>query len=218
MSGPAAFRSVNLRDDISTPERLAHYQPTKRSLPVLQAVLGGGATMVIAAYGSGKSLAAGVGSLFVLNKDEELRALAGRLREVDAKVADEARRRMSEEGKGRVIVLSGHVRDVPGTLSDSLGLPRRRGIEPVLDALDNLGDADRVAIVWDEFGRHLEGIVNEGRARDLDAVQRLAEWAVRARDPSASLTVLLHQNLLAYAGALNQTSRNEWRKVEGRFE
>ena len=218
MSALPAFRSINLRDDINTPERLVHYQPTKRSLPVLQAVLGGGATMVIAAYGSGKSLAAGVGSLFVLNKDKGLPVLAGRLREVDARAGDEVWKRISEGGHGRVVVLSGHVRDLPGTLSDALGLPRKRGIEPVLDALDTLADTDRVAIVWDEFGRHLEGIVNEGRARELDTVQRLAEWAVRAREPSASLTLLLHQNLLAYASALNQTSRNEWRKVEGRFE
>lgn len=218
MSSPTAFRSINLRDDISVPERLAHYQPTKRSLPVVQAVLGGGATMVIAAYGSGKSLAAGVGSLFVLNKDKRLQALAKRIGEVDVKAGDDARRRTEEGGAGRVITLSGHVRDVPGMLSDALGIPRKRGIEPVLDALDHLADTDRVAIVWDEFGRHLEGIVNEGRARELDAVQRLAEWAVRARAPSASLTLLLHQNLLAYASALNQTSRNEWRKVEGRFE
>lgn len=218
MSALPAFRSVNLRDDINTPERLVHYQPTKRSLPVLQAVLGGGATMVIAAYGSGKSLAAGVGSLFVLNKDKGLPILAGRLREVDTRAGDAVWKRISEGGHGRVVILSGHVRDLPGTLSDALGLPRRRGIEPVLDALDTLADTDRVAIVWDEFGRHLEGIVNEGRARELDTVQRLAEWAVRAREPSASLTLLLHQNLLAYASALNQTSRNEWRKVEGRFE
>lgn len=216
MTGPAA-RSVNLRDDIGAPERLAHYQPTRRSLPVLQAVLNGGATMAIAPYGSGKSLAAGVGGLFVLNRDPALPALADRLRAVDARAGDDAWRRIEDGGKGRVAVLTGHCRDLPGALSDALGMPRKRGIEPVLDALDCLAGADRVAIVWDEFGRHLEGIVGEGRARELDAVQRLAEWAVRARGPSASLTLLLHQNLLAYAGALNQASRNEWRKVEGRF-
>jgi hypothetical protein len=48
-------------------------------------------------------------------------------------------------------------------------------------------------------------------------VQRLAEWATRAEAPTASLTLLSHQNLLAYAGGLNATSRNEWRKIEGRF-
>lgn len=218
MNAGMAFRSVNLKDDINGPTRLAHYQPTKRSLPVLKAVLGGGATMVIAAYGSGKSLAAGVGSLFVLNKDEKLQAIARRIHEIDAQAGELVSRRIAEGGSGRVVVLSGHVRDVPAALSDALSIPRKRGIEPVLDALDRLTGADRVAVVWDEFGRHLEGIVNEGRARELDAVQRLAEWAVRARSPAASFTLLLHQNLLAYASALNQTSRNEWRKVEGRFE
>ena len=29
-----------------------------------------------------------------------------------------------------------------------------------------------------------------------------------------SLTLLLHQNLLAYATRLNETSRSEWRKIE----
>jgi len=199
------------------PKRLAHYQPTRRSLPVLQAVLNGGATMAIAPYGSGKSLAAGVGGLFVLNRDPALPALADRFRAVDARAGDNAWRRIEGGRKGRVAVLTGHCRDLPGALSDALGMPRKRGIESVLDALDRLAGTDRVAIIWDEFGRHLEGIVGEGRARELDAVQRLAEWAVRARSPSASLTLLLHQNLLAYAGALNQASRNEWRKVEGRF-
>ena len=219
MSGVLAFRSVNLKDDIGVPERLAHYQPTKRSLPVLRAVLDGGATMVIAAYGSGKSLAAGIGSLFVLNRDKVLLGrIADRLHGVDPAVGAIVHKRLAEKKTGRVIVLSGHVRDLPGALSEAIGIARKRGIEPVMDALDHLASTDRVAIVWDEFGRHLEGVVNEGRARELDAVQRLAEWAVRARNPSASFTVLLHQNLLAYASALNQTSRNEWRKVEGRFE
>jgi hypothetical protein len=219
MSGVVAFRSVNLRDDISVPARLSQYHPTRRSLPVVRAVLDGGATMVIAAYGSGKSLAAGVGGLFVRNEDRKLlRGLVDRFRAVDPQIAQAAERRVAERARGRVAVLSGHVRDLPGALSEALGVPRKRTVESVLEAVGKSGAADRMAIVWDEFGRHLEGILSEGRARDLDAVQRLAEWAVRAARPSASLTLLLHQNLLAYASVLNQTSRNEWRKIEGRFE
>jgi hypothetical protein len=219
MSNAITLRSINLRDDISITSRLAHYQPTKRSVPVVRAVFDGGATMVIAAYGSGKSLAAGVGCILVLNKDKEaIKGIVGRLAVVDEDVHTLATVRLSENTPGRVIILSGHVRDVPGAICDALGMARKRGIDPVLDALDKLIGIDRIAIVWDEFGRHLEGIVNEGRSRELDVVQRLAEWAVRARKPRASFTLLLHQNLLAYATALNQTSRNEWRKIEGRFE
>ena len=59
MTQATLLRSVSLRDDLAVPARLAHYRPTRRSLPVTRAVLEGDATMVIAAYGSGKSLAAG---------------------------------------------------------------------------------------------------------------------------------------------------------------
>jgi len=219
MSGVVRFRSVNLREDLLDPRRLAHYQPTRRSAPVVRAVLESGARMVIAAYGSGKSLAAGVGCLLVSNSDKAvLRDVVAKMGLVDPDLAITAERRTKQREHGRVIVLSGHVRDLQGALCEAVGAKKGRGIEATLDALEAVEGVDRIAIVWDEFGRHLEGIVNEGRSRELDAVQRLAEWAVRVREPSASLTLLLHQNLLAYATVLNQTSRNEWRKIEGRFE
>lgn len=219
MSGVVPFRSVNLREDLRDPCRFAHYHPTRRSVPVVRAVLEGGARMIIAAYGSGKSLAAGVGALLVANEAPgALGQVAERLGSVEPDLAILAARRLKWRQKGRAIVLSGHVRDLPGALCDAIGAKRAKSIDGALDALEGLKGMDRIAVIWDEFGRHLEGIVNEGRSRELDAVQRLAEWAARAREPSASLTLLLHQNLLAYATVLNQTSRNEWRKIEGRFE
>src|SRR5438132_870954 len=118
MTDRRLFRSVNLRDDLAAPERLAHYQPTRRSAPVIGAVLRSGATMVIAAYGSGKSLAAGVGALSVLNEDRRtLSLLVERLRAVDQSVADMIGRRVEHDCSGRVVILSGHVRDVPATLA-----------------------------------------------------------------------------------------------------
>ncbi|NJL07065.1 MAG: hypothetical protein HC900_01485 [Methylacidiphilales bacterium] len=219
MSSVTRFRTVNLRDDLLDPRRLAHYQPTRRSVPVVRAVMESGARMVIAAYGSGKSLAAGVGCLLVSNRDKAVLAdFVSRIGPVDPDFAIAAKRRMTRRDRGRVIVLSGHVRDLPAALCEAVGARKVRDIEAALDALESVEGVDRLAIVWDEFGRHLEGLVNEGRSRELDAVQRLAEWAVRSHGPSASLTLLLHQNLLAYATVLNQTSRNEWRKIEGRFE
>ena len=77
---------------------------------------------------------------------------------------------------------------------------------------------DHVAVIWDEFGRHLSGLVMEGKSRDLDYIQRIAEWSVRARNPAVSFTLLLHQNLQAYAENLNRSAQNEWRKIEGRFD
>lgn len=219
MSGVVSFRSVNLREDLRDPRRLAHYHPTRRSVSVVRSVLEGGSRMVIAAYGSGKSLAAGVGALLVTNDAAAaVKPVIERLGAVDPDLAILAERRVNSRTKGRVIVLSGHVRDLPGALCEAIGARKAKSIDGALDAMEALTNTDRVAVIWDEFGRHLEGIVNEGRSRDLDAVQRLAEWTDRARQPSASLTLLLHQNLLAYATVLNQTSRNEWRKIEGRFQ
>ncbi|KUL96716.1 hypothetical protein DK26_06855 [Bosea sp. WAO] len=216
----AILRSVNLREDISVPSRLDHYQPTSRSLPVAAAVLQGNANMVIAAYGSGKSLAAGIGAMAVdndpVNRDV-LREVAHRISQVDREFAAAYRDRVEDGHRGRVVVLSGYVRDVAASLAAALELGQKEDLEEVVAAIRKRRDFDQLAIIWDEFGRHLEGLITEGRSRDLDLVQRLAEFAVRAKAPSVGLTVLLHQNLLAYAGSLNQTTRNEWRKVEGRF-
>lgn len=219
MSRPI-LRSVNLREDVRTPSRLDHYQPTSRSLPVVSAILDGGATMVIAAYGSGKSLAAGIGAMAVDNAPETrapLTDIALRIGHVDPELASAYKDRVQSQSRGRVIILSGYVRDVSATLCAALGLGQLSDIEDVIAAIRKARRDDHIAIIWDEFGRHLEGLVTEGRSRDLDVVQRLAEFAARAQSPKVGLTVLLHQNLLAYAGSLNQTTRHEWRKVEGRF-
>ncbi len=85
------FRAVNLEFDVRAPERLAHYQPTRRSLPVVEAVLGRDPTLVIAAYGSGKSLAAGVGALIAVGDARSRQAVEQvlpKVRRVDAEAVD----------------------------------------------------------------------------------------------------------------------------------
>ena len=216
------FRAVNLRDDVENPPRLSHYHPTSRSLPVVEAVLGRDPTIVIAAYGSGKSLAAGVGALLVRNDAKSQHAvqrLMGNLKRVNRALHKRLSERLASRSKGLVLVLSGHVPDLAREIARQVEAPGNlKSLDHVLKWISaEKRRFDHVAIIWDEFGRHLESLVAEGRSRDLDNVQRLAEWVARNEKPTASLTVLLHQNLLAYAGALNPTSRNEWRKIEGRF-
>ena len=220
MTQATLLRSVSLRDDLAVPTRLAHYRPTRRSLPVARAVLEGGATMVIAAYGSGKSLAAGIGALCVANDSGSYKALnpvLRRLRRVDPSLHALVHKRRRSGRKGQVAVLTGYVRDVVAGLAKAAGLKDPpQDMAGVLKRLERQR-CDRLAIIWDEFGRHLEGLAAEGRARDLDALQQIAEWSARASRLEATLVLLMHQNLLAYASSLNQTSRKEWRKVEGRF-
>jgi hypothetical protein len=215
------FRAINLEFDVDVPDRLAHYQPTSRSLPVVDAVLGRDPTLVIAAYGSGKSLAAGIGALAVVNDSRShqvVKAILPKVARVDSDVHQRLRR-FTTERRGKAVILSGHVPDLAQEIGVKLGAPEKlTTLERVLNwASANLQGNTHLAIVWDEFGRHLESLVADGRSRELDLVQRLAEWAARVEEPTVSLTLLSHQNLLAYANGLNTTSRNEWRKIEGRF-
>ncbi len=221
MTAPDFFRAVNLRSDLDHPRRLSHYHPTTRSIAVVEAVMRNDASIVIAAYGSGKSLAAGVGALIVRNDAAAKDALVPvlrRMKHVDPKLQSKARERASSRVKGLVVNLAGYAPDIVEAIVSAIGAPRRiKELDRLLVYISEEVKADHIAIIWDEFGRHLEGLAAEGRARDLDQVQRLAEWTSRSKKPTASLTLLLHQNLSAYAGRLNQTSRNEWKKVEGRF-
>ncbi|WSH78015.1 hypothetical protein U8Q02_39075 (plasmid) [Rhizobium leguminosarum] len=215
------FKSVNIRDDVGHPKRFSHYHPTSRSAPLIAAVLGHKATMVIASYGSGKSLSAGIGVLATVNDPAAapvLSDLASRIGAVDAQVAEALRERVAMKTRGRAVVLSGYVSDLPAQIAEALDLGEVKSVRAAVAAIRKLKDVDHVAIVWDEFGRHLEGLVRDARTRDLEAIQDLSELVVRPEGPTISLTLLLHQNLLAYAQTLNQTSRNEWRKIEGRFE
>ena len=222
MRSSTFLRSIRLRDDLSEPQRLAHYRPTRKSAVVVNAVIRpAAASMVVAAYGSGKSLAAGIGALFVRNDAEARRIvkpLIGRIEEVDQSLAERARSRLVSKKGGLVIALSGFVEHLGKEIAEQAGIAGEfRTLDKLLAAVSRPGRHDHVAVIWDEFGRHLESLVDHGRSRELDQVQTLAEWVARARQPTASLTLLMHQNLLAYAGRLNQSTRSEWRKVEGRF-
>lgn len=224
MTGPALLRAVNLKDDLARPERLAHYQPTRRSLPLVDAILDGGAWMVIAPYGSGKSLCAGIGALFSCDPSSSASDLApvlDRMQDVDPALFDRISDNGHRSSKGLPIVLTGHTPDVSNALASAAQLKSDNGdlaaVWGQLTGCSGGGGNRRLVVIWDEFGRHLEGLAAEGRSRDLHAVQQLAEWTERATDPPASLVLLMHQSLLAYAGSLNQTSRSEWKKIEGRF-
>ena len=80
---------------------------------------------------------------------------------------------------------------------------------------------DGLFIVIDELGKLLEYAALHPDRGDIFVLQQLAERAARTveeNEPSIFLTTILHQSFERYASNLDQTQREEWQKVQGRFE
>lgn len=75
-----------------------------------------------------------------------------------------------------------------------------------------------VLLVIDELGKFLEYEARHYGANDIFLLQALAERANAAHAATLTLVVLLHQSMDQYARGLGDTLRNEWSKVQGRFE
>jgi hypothetical protein len=85
------------------------------------------------------------------------------------------------------------------------------------DAIARVG-SDGLLIVVDELGKFLEYEARHYGANDIYLLQALAERGNAAHPAKLSLVVLLHQSMDQYARGLGDTLRNEWAKVQGRFE
>ena len=78
-----------------------------------------------------------------------------------------------------------------------------------------------IFLVVDELGKLLEHSALYPERGDLFILQSLAERAARSGDHGASpllVLTILHQALERYAARLSRTERDEWRKVQGRYE
>ncbi len=73
-------------------------------------------------------------------------------------------------------------------------------------------------IVFDELGKFLEYEARHYGANDIYLLQALAEMAATGRKANIYVFTLMHQGFEQYARALGEDLRNEWSKVQGRFE
>lgn len=240
------LRSINLQLDVDHPERIEHFRPTSKSTELIASLLQqqlGQSVFVIAPYGSGKSIAtAYLGHLIDnrLEAGEVLRQIEDRLSRVNPELATLSQQRRERRTQGLFVPLYGHVSSAPMALQDGiLDAMRRAKLGRQARTIESLradsasdiprlvgtcsekmvqSGRDRIIIVWDEFGRHLQGLVSDGRPEELDVLQYLAEVASRPSQVPISLVLLLHRSLLGYAAALPSGLRREWAKIEGRFE
>ncbi len=246
VSRDAFLRSINLVYDADEPERIGHFRPTAKTVPLLKALFGeedDHAFFVVAPYGSGKSLTATYALQVIENRADAadcIKRIAGRLDSVSPELGRSVlRRSRNKEKRGIAIALHGYCPDVAGALRESAVQSMKRlrlgreaksierletagpdGLANVLAALHRKAadsGCDQVVLLWDEFGRHLESLLREGRASALAEIQVLAEFVSRTRKVPATMGLFLHQSLLLYAGGMTQSVRSEWTKIEGRF-
>lgn len=250
------LRSVNLEYDITEPARISHFRPTSKSVPMIQSLVFHSSSenyLVVAPYGSGKSLLATYIGQVLENRVAGIDALSdigARLEGIAPELSEALSYRLETNQlirpSGLALVLHGHQPNLAKALVDALARAFARleleidipfADDVRSDELSNvlrwLAEAksdirkvatqanievQRMVILWDEFGRHLEELVSNGEAAKLNDIQLLAEAAARQRTIPVSMVLFLHQSLANYATGLSQTVRKEWKKVEGRFE
>ena len=73
-------------------------------------------------------------------------------------------------------------------------------------------------LVVDELGKFLEYAAHDPEYGDLFVLQSLAEFATRSDQTPLLMLTILHQAFEQYAQRLAASQREEWAKVQGRFE
>ncbi len=73
-------------------------------------------------------------------------------------------------------------------------------------------------LIIDELGKFLEFAAQNPSQGDMFLLQSLAELADRSQQTPLFLMTILHQAFEAYALRTEQSQREEWTKVQGRFE
>ena len=89
--------------------------------------------------------------------------------------------------------------------------------ESATDQICDAGGAG-VLLIIDELGKFFEFAVQHTSQGDMFILQSLAELADRSNPTPLFLLTILHQVFEAYAVRTAQSQREEWTKVQGRFE
>ncbi|HEX9826437.1 MAG TPA: hypothetical protein VGA80_07535, partial [Flavobacteriaceae bacterium] len=75
-----------------------------------------------------------------------------------------------------------------------------------------------IIIIIDELGKFLEYEARHHGKNDIYLLQALAEHALKGHSVNFLLFVMLHQSFDQYTKGLGENLKNEWTKIQGRFE
>ena len=88
------------------------------------------------------------------------------------------------------------------------------------DVLTQLRNHDYtgIVVIWDEFGRYLEGHATQAFNNEAATLQTFAEVCNYSDENQIHLLLFTHKELQGYASALPQSYQQEWSRIEGRFQ
>ena len=101
--------------------------------------------------------------------------------------------------------------------SDSLKQSDILSLVSLLDKVLKDDGFSGILLIFDELGKFIEYEVAKRENNDLHVLQMLAEYS---RSPKTNLVFfgLLHQSFQHYSKSLSESLKNEWTKIQGRFE
>ena len=195
----------------------------------------------IGPYGSGKSFfAVYLSALLSNDKDAITRAAQLKLQEFDAELAKEFKG-LVKGNKGYLkILISGSVEPIEIKIYEALVKTiEERGFSNILienkvkpnptssDVLTLLTELQNhlasdtnysgLILVIDELGKFVQFAGRNKNQGDLFLLQQLAENTALAHQCPFNLIAMLHQSLDVYAKDLDEETKNEWKKIQGRF-
>lgn len=218
------LRSVHLERDFYAPGSDTGYVPTPAAASALERITRGltkpaeRAFSLTGAYGSGKSafavmlaktLCAAPWGTATEHGLFPVLIVGGREPVGAALVA----------GVTRAVRAAGVRVTLPDVPDDPTGAEVTRYFEAVSATLSaSLPGVTGLLVVADEAGKYLEHAALHPESGDLQALQEMAEAAVRSpRDAPLFFISVFHQAFDEYANRLGAKERGEWRKVQGRF-
>ena len=238
-------RSVNLERDASNIDQIRQFQVTKMASQVLDRFINAfkgdpeAAWSLTGPYGTGKSSFCNF--LFALcgsSKSSMRKAALQNLQQTDPDLHKKfihARQAIEFKGflplravsryeslnKTLLRSLEDAFQNIDGngaaSLIQEISVAKAENVIQTSDVLHLLEQAGKLTekkllIVVDEFGKNLEFMSHNPSDGDIFILQSLAE------SNFSYLWVCLHQAFSEYASTLSQVQRNEWQKIQGRFD
>ena len=195
----------------------------------------------IGPYGSGKSFFAVFLSALLSNPKEQITQAANKkLKEFDSNLAKEFKNLLKSNDGYLKILISGSVEPIEVKIYEALvNTIQENGFSQILKEelktteptssevlkllsklQDHLAKESRfsgIVMVIDELGKFVQFAGRNKNQGDLFLLQQLAENTALAHQCSFNLIAMLHQSLDVYAKDLDEETKNEWKKIQGRF-